>query len=275
MAPNPNVDRIVDCKEVLCLPIDLYGIVLPLLGTALGAACVFFLKHSLSGNLTRILNGFAAGVMTAACIWSLLLPALEGSRHLGAFFFLPAVGGLLFGVLILCELDRFLPRLQNRFRRQKNLTCCDSTRLMILAVTLHNIPEGMAVGAAFAGAFSERSTASAAALTLCVGIAIQNFPEGAIVSMPLAAQGMKKGRAFSLGVLSGVVEPIAALLTILAARLVVPMLPFLLSLAAGAMFYVCVEELIPESVDGGKKGVGALSFALGFCVMMTLDAVFG
>ena len=275
MAPNPNGDRILDYKEVLCLPINLCGIVLPLLGTALGAACVFFLKRSLSGNLTRLLNGFAAGVMAAACIWSLLLPALEGSRHLGAFFFLPAVGGLLFGVLILCELDRFLPRLQNRFRRQKNLTCCDSTRLMILAVTLHNIPEGMAVGAAFAGAFSERSTASAAALTLCVGIAIQNFPEGAIVSMPLAAQGAKKGPAFSLGVLSGVVEPIAALLTILAARLVVPMLPFLLSLAAGAMFYVCVEELIPESVGGGKKGVGALSFALGFCVMMTLDAVFG
>ena len=275
MAPNPNGNRILDYKEVLCLPINLCGIVLPLLGTALGAACVFFLKRSLSGNLTRILNGFAAGVMAAACIWSLLLPALEGSRHLGAFFFLPAVGGLLFGVLILCELDRFLPRLQNRFRRQKNMTCCDSTRLMILAVTLHNIPEGMAVGAAFAGAFSERRAASAAALTLCVGIAIQNLPEGAIVSMPLAAQGMKKGRAFSLGVLSGVVEPIAALLTILAARLVVPMLPFLLSLAAGAMFYVCVEELIPESVDGGKKGLGALSFALGFCVMMTLDAVFG
>ena len=254
-----------------------YGILIPFLGTSLGAACVFFMKQSLSDRLQRSLTGFAAGVMVAASVWSLLIPSIEQSAALGAFAFVPAAVGFWAGILFLLALDHIIPHLhQNSGQAEGPKSRLQRTTMMVLAVTLHNIPEGMAVGVVYAGYLSGSAQITAAgALALSLGIAIQNFPEGAIISMPLRAEGMGKGGAFWGGVLSGVVEPIGAVLTILAARHIVPALPYLLSFAAGAMLYVVVEELIPEMSQGDHSNIGTVFFAIGFSVMMVLDVALG
>ncbi len=250
-----------------------WGITIPFLGTVAGAACVLFMKHSLGELVRRSLAGFAAGVMVVASIWSLLIPAIEQSEHMGKLSFVPAFAGFWLGVLFLLALDRIIPHLHVGSEQtegpRSNLS---RTAMMVLAVTLHNIPEGMAVGVIYAGFLSGSAQITAAsALALSIGIAIQNFPEGAIISMPLRAEGEGKGKAFLGGVLSGVVEPIGAALTVLAAHLVIPALPYLLSFAAGAMLYVVVEELIPEMSQGRHSNVGTVFFALGFSIMMVLD----
>ena len=253
------------------------GIMIPFLGTTLGAACVFFMKKSLGDLVQRSLAGFAAGVMVAASIWSLLIPAIEQSEDMGKLSFLPAFIGFWVGVLFLLLLDHLIPHLHvgsNQAEGPKSRL--DRTTMMVLAVTLHNIPEGMAVGVVYAGFLSGNTQITAAsALALSLGIAIQNFPEGAIISMPLRAEGVRKGRAFLGGVLSGVVEPIGAVLTLLAAQFVIPALPYLLSFAAGAMLYVVVEELIPEMSQGRHSNLGTVFFAVGFSVMMVLDVALG
>ena len=253
------------------------GIMIPFLGTMLGAACVFFMKKSLSDLVRRSLAGFAAGVMVAASIWSLLIPAIEQSEDMGKLSFLPAFIGFWVGVLFLLLLDRLIPHLHVGSEQAEGpKSKLGRTTMMMLAVTLHNIPEGMAVGVVYAGFLSGNTQITAAsALVLSLGIAIQNFPEGAIISMPLRAEGKRKGRAFLGGVLSGVVEPIGAVLTLLAAQLVIPALPYLLSFAAGAMLYVVVEELIPEMSQGRHSNLGTVFFAVGFSVMMVLDVALG
>ena len=254
-----------------------WGILIPFLGTSLGAGCVFFLKNSLRDSVQRALTGFAAGVMVAASVWSLLIPAMEQAADLGRLAFFPAVVGFWLGILFLLLLDHLIPHLhQNSLQAEGPKSQLQRTTMMVLAVTLHNIPEGMAVGVVYAGYLAGTAQITAAgALALSLGIAIQNFPEGAIISMPLRAEGMKKGRAFWGGVLSGIVEPIGAVLTILAAGIVVPALPYLLSFAAGAMLYVVVEELIPEMSQGQHSNVGTVFFAVGFSVMMVLDVALG
>ena len=253
------------------------GIMIPFLGTMLGAACVFFMKKSLSDLVRRSLAGFAAGVMVAASIWSLLIPAIEQSEDMGKLSFLPAFIGFWVGVLFLLLLDRLIPHLHVGSEQAEGpKSKLGRTTMMMLAVTLHNIPEGMAVGVVYAGFLSGNTQITAAsALVLSLGIAIQNFPEGAIISMPLRAEGKRKGRAFLGGVLSGVVEPIGAVLTLLAAQFVIPALPYLLSFAAGAMLYVVVEELIPEMSQGRHSNLGTVFFAVGFSVMMVLDVALG
>jgi len=249
------------------------GLLIPFLGTTAGAACVFFMKKTLGDLVQRSLAGFAAGVMVAASIWSLLIPAIDQSAHLGKLSFLPAFAGFWCGILFLLALDHLIPHLHVGSEQaegpKSNLS---RTVMMVLAVTLHNIPEGMAVGVMYAGFLSDNPQITAAsALALSLGIAIQNFPEGAIISLPLRSEGESKGRAFLGGVFSGVVEPIGAVLTILAAQLVIPALPYLLSFAAGAMLYVVVEELIPEMSQGRHSNLGTVFFAVGFSVMMVLD----
>ena len=254
-----------------------YGIMIPFIGTALGAGCVFLMKKSLSDKVQRALNGFASGVMVAASIWSLIIPAIEQSENLGKFSFFPAVIGFWAGVLFLLLLDHVIPHLhQNGTQAEDPKSHLQKTTMMLLAVTLHNIPEGMAVGVVYAGYLSGNAEISAAgALALSLGIAIQNFPEGAIISMPLRAEGMKKSKAFMSGTLSGIVEPVGAALTVLAAHFILPALPYLLSFAAGAMLYVVVEELIPEMSQGKHSNIGTLFFAAGFSVMMMLDVALG
>ena len=254
-----------------------WGLLVPLLGTSLGAACVFFLKKGLGDRVQRGLTGFASGVMVAASIWSLLIPAMEQSAGAGVWVFLPAVIGFWAGILFLLGLDHLIPHLHQRSQQAEGpRTRLERSTMMVLAVTLHNIPEGMAVGVVYAGFLAgEGQITMTAALVLSLGIAIQNFPEGAISSMPLRAEGVGKVRAFAGGVLSGAVEPLGAGLTILAAGLVVPALPYLLSFAAGAMLYVVVEELIPEMSQGEHSNVGTLAFALGFTLMMALDVALG
>ena len=253
------------------------GILIPFLGTAAGAACVFFMKSSLGDLVQRSLAGFAAGVMVAASIWSLLIPAIEQSAALGKLSFFPAFTGFWLGVLFLLALDHLIPHLHIGSEQAEGpKSDLSRTAMMVLAVTLHNIPEGMAVGVMYAGFLSGSPQITAAsALALSLGIAIQNFPEGAIISMPLRAEGENRGRAFLGGVLSGAVEPIGAVLTILAAQLIIPALPYLLSFAAGAMLYVVVEELIPEMSQGRHSNIGTVFFAAGFSVMMALDVALG
>ncbi len=253
------------------------GILIPFLGTAAGSACVLFMKSSLGDLVQRSLAGFAAGVMVAASIWSLLIPAIEQSAALGKLSFFPAFIGFWLGVLFLLALDRMIPHLHIGSEQAEGpKSDLSRTAMMVLAVTLHNIPEGMAVGVMYAGFLSGSAQITAAsALALSLGIAIQNFPEGAIISMPLRAEGEKKGRAFLGGVLSGAVEPVGAVLTILAAQLIIPALPYLLSFAAGAMLYVVVEELIPEMSQGRHSNIGTVFFAAGFSVMMVLDVALG
>ncbi len=254
-----------------------WGILIPFLGTSLGAASVFFMKDALSDGVQRALTGFAAGVMVAASVWSLLIPAIEQAAGMGKWSFVPAAAGFWIGVLFLLALDHVIPHLhRNSASAEGPKSRLQRTTMMVLAVTLHNIPEGMAVGVVYAGWLSGSAQITAAgALALSLGIAIQNFPEGAIISLPLRAEGASRGRAFAGGVLSGIVEPIGAMLTLLAAQLIVPALPYLLSFAAGAMLYVVVEELIPEMSQGAHSNTGTLFFALGFSVMMILDVALG
>ena len=253
------------------------GILIPFLGTTLGSVCVFFMKKSLKNLVQHSLAGFAAGVMVAASIWSLIIPAIEQSENLGKLSFLPALIGFWVGVLFLLMLDRLIPHLHIGSEQTEGpKSKLGRTTMMVLAVTLHNIPEGMAVGVMYAGFLAGNAQITAAsALVLSIGIAIQNFPEGAIISMPLRAEGESKGKAFLGGVFSGAVEPIGAVLTLLAAQLVIPLLPYFLSFAAGAMLYVVVEELIPEMSQGRHSNVGTIFFAVGFSVMMTLDVALG
>lgn len=253
------------------------GILIPFIGTSLGAAMVFVLKDKMSEKLQKGLTGFAAGVMVAASFWSLLVPALEQSSSLGKLSFLPAAIGFLVGVGFLLFLDEVTPHMHmdNTEEGPKENHLSRSMKL-ILAVTLHNIPEGMAVGVVYAGWLNGNSSITYfGALALALGIAIQNFPEGVIVSMPLRSEGMPKWKTFMYGVLSGLVEPIASIITILFATQVVPLLPYFLSFAAGAMMYVVVEELIPEMSEGKHTNIGTVVFSLGFVTMMILDVALG
>ena len=253
------------------------GVLIPFLGTVLGSACVFFLRKNIGDLVQRALTGFAAGVMVAASIWSLLIPAMEQSAAMGKWSFVPAVAGFWVGILFLLLLDHVIPHLNMKSEEAEGpKKSWQKSTMLLLAVTLHNIPEGMAVGVVFAGYMAGNSTITAAgALALAIGIAIQNFPEGAIISMPLRGQGMSKTKAFVYGSLSGLVEPIGALLTILAASFILPVLPYLLSFAAGAMMYVVVEELIPEMSEGNHSNIGTIVFAVGFTLMMALDVALG
>lgn len=255
----------------------LSGLLIPLLGTSAGAACVFFMKNELNLRVERGLQGFAAGVMTAASVWSLLIPAMEQSAAMGRFAFIPAVTGFWLGIVFLLILDRLIPHLHTFADKAEGpKSTLTRTTMLILAVTLHNIPEGMAVGVVFAGYLTgSGSITFGAAMALAIGIAIQNFPEGAIIAMPMRANGDSRMKSFIGGVLSGVVEPIGALVTIFFMSLVVPALPYLLSFAAGAMIYVVVEELIPETSIGEHSDIGTVAFAVGFTVMMALDVALG
>ena len=253
------------------------GLLIPLAGTAAGSACVFFMKGSLSVTVQRALAGFAAGVMVAASVWSLLIPAMEQSSAMGQWAFLPAAAGFWLGVIFLLCLDRLVPHLHVDCDEAEGIKCSLGKNTMLtLAVALHNLPEGMAVGVVYAGWLAGSGEISlAGALALSLGIAIQNFPEGAIISMPLRAEGMSRARAFGYGLASGVVEPLGAALTIVLAGIMVPVLPYALSFAAGAMIYVVVEELIPEMSRGEHSNLGTIFFSAGFTVMMALDVALG
>ena len=245
-----------------------YGVLIPLLGTTLGAACVFFMRKNMKDGIQRSLTGFASGVMVAASVWSLLIPSIEQSEGMGRFAFVPALVGLWAGMLFLLLLDNITPHLHiNSEVSEGPRTNLKKTTMLVLAVTIHNIPEGMAVGVVYAGFLLGNSGIT--------GIAIQNFPEGAIISMPLRANGLGRGKSFLYGFLSGVVEPVAAFVTILAAGIITPAMPYLLSFAAGAMIYVVVEELIPEMSQGRHSNIGVIAFAIGFGIMMMLDVALG
>ena len=256
--------------------LTLQVILIPFLGTVLGAACVFLLRREMGESLKRSLSGFAAGVMVAASVWSLLVPAMEGSASLGKFTFMPAVVGFWLGILFLLFLDNVVPHMHANHEKEGPASKLSGTAMLVFAVTLHNIPEGMAVGVAYAGFLSGSVDITAlGALALSIGIAIQNFPEGAIISMPLRAAGNSKWRAFGIGSLSGIVEPIGGALVLLLASAVTPLMPYLLSFAAGAMLYVVIEELIPETSEGAHSNIGTIGFALGFALMMALDVLMG
>ncbi|MDE5994479.1 MAG: ZIP family metal transporter [Oscillospiraceae bacterium] len=251
------------------------GLLVPLFGTTFGAACVLFMKKYFSIAVQRGLMGFAAGVMVAASVWSLLIPSIDQSQHLGKLAFIPAVSGFCIGMISLMLTDKVTDKLQKSTQKEEN-SYFRKTTMLVIAVVLHNIPEGMAVGAVYANALATKENAAfSAAFVLAMGIAIQNLPEGAIISMPLAARGMSKGKAFFNGILSGVVEPVAGLLTILLSALIIPVLPYLLAFAAGAMIYVVVKELVPEISEGKHADSGILMFMLGFSVMMALDVALG
>lgn len=287
----------------------LQGILLPFWGTSLGAACVFFMRGTLNRYLQKLLTGFAAGVMVAASVWSLLIPAMEQSEGMGAWGFVPAVAGFGIGIACFVAFDKLIWYLQQKRRCVKEEKYrLSATNMLVLAVMLHNLPEGMAVGAVYAGLLADKAVwamaevagsvmagsaadaaggimaggvaehagaAMASALALSLGIAIQNFPEGAIISLPLSAEGTGKLKAFWYGVLSGIVEPVGALVMLAGARFILPLLPYFLSFAAGAMLYVVVEELIPEMTDGEHSNIGTVMFAVGFALMMTLDVALG
>ncbi len=256
----------------------LLGLLIPFAGTSAGAACVFFMRNKLSLFVKKALLGFASGVMVAASVWSLLIPAMDMSEWMGKFAFVPAAAGFMIGILFLLVMDRVIPHLHMGASSPEGpKTSLKKTTMLVLAVTLHNIPEGMAVGVVFAGMMAENAQITlAGAFALSVGIAIQNFPEGAIISLPMRSEeGVKRSKAFLYGVLSGVVEPIGGGLTILLASYITPLLPYLLAFAAGAMLYVVVEELIPESSQGEHSNVATIAFAIGFVLMMTLDVALG
>ena len=256
---------------------SIIGILIPFLGTIAGAACVLFVKNNLPDFVQRMLTGFAAGVMVAASVWSLLIPAMQQSEALGRWAFAPAAIGFALGIGLMLLLDRLIPHLHlNSEQAEGPKSHLQRKLLMVLAVTLHNLPEGMAVGIVFAGFLSaSHELTLAAATALSIGIAIQNFPEGAIISMPLVGAGLTRKRAFAYGFLSGVVEPVGALLTVLLTSLIQPALPFILAFAAGAMIYVVIEELIPESQAGDHSNIGTIGAALGFALMMVLDVALG
>ena len=255
----------------------LLGLLLPLFGTTLGAGCVFFLKRQIHPLVQKALLGFASGVMVAAAVWSLLIPAMDQSAHLGRLAFLPAAVGFLLGMAFLLLMDQLVPHLHLGSEKAEGPNSSfKRLTMLVLAVTLHNIPEGMAVGVVFAGMLTGDSEITlTGAFALSIGIAIQNFPEGAIISLPLKSEGASRGRAFLYGLLSGVVEPAGALLTILLASQIAPALPYLLAFAAGAMLYVVVEELIPEASQGDHSNLGTIGFAVGFTLMMILDVALG
>ena len=254
-----------------------YGLLIPFLGTTLGSAMVFFLKNNIKQLVEKLLLGFASGVMIAASIWSLLIPAIEMSEEQGKIAWIAPAIGFLLGMLFLLILDSVIPHMHLDKEKPEGIKSkLKKTTMLVLAVTLHNIPEGMAVGVTFAGALmGNAGIAITGAFALAIGIAIQNFPEGAIISMPLRAECVSRTKAFLYGTLSGIVEPIAAVITILLTNLVVPILPYLLSFAAGAMIYVVVEELIPESQMGEHSNIGTVGVAIGFVIMMILDVALG
>ncbi len=252
------------------------GLLIPFLGTSLGAALVFFMKKELDTKLQNMLSGFAAGVMVAASVWSLLIPSMEMASDKGRLAFIPAAVGFCAGMLFLLLLDKLVPHMHLDESEEGLKSNLQKTTMMVLAVTLHNIPEGMAVGILYAGWVSgSAQITQAGALTLALGIAIQNFPEGAIISMPLHSKGLSKGKACWFGILSGIVEPVAGFLTILLASHVGPILPYFLSFAAGAMIFVVVEELVPEMSEGEHSNLGTILFMLGFVLMMILDVALG
>ena len=255
----------------------LIGLLIPFIGTTLGSGMVFLLKNRMDPKLEKILLGFASGVMVAASVWSLLIPSIDMAAEQGKIAFIPASVGLLAGIAFLLILDSVIPHIHINENEPEGIKVdrLKKTTMMVFAVTLHNIPEGMAVGVALAGAMTGSGISLASALALSTGIAIQNFPEGAIISMPLKEEGMSKNKAFLLGTLSGAVEPIFAFITILLTGLVVPILPYILAFAAGAMLYVVVEELIPESQNGEHSNIGTIGFAIGFVIMMILDVALG
>lgn len=255
----------------------LIGIMIPFVGTALGSACVFFLKHEMKPFLQKILLGFASGVMVAASVWSLLIPAMNMSEGMGRLAFIPAAVGLLLGMAFLLLMDRVIPHLHLGSDEPEGAhSSLSKSMMLIFAVTLHNFPEGMAVGVVFAGMLEGSAGITlAGAFALAIGIAIQNFPEGAIISMPLKGTGISRGKAFLYGAASGIVEPLGALLTIWLASYIEPVLPYLLAFAAGAMLYVVVEELIPEASEGEHSNIATVGFAIGFVLMMVLDVALG
>lgn len=249
------------------------GVLIPFIGTTLGAACVFFIKNKIKPTIQKALLGFASGVMIAAAVWSLLIPAMDMSEPMGKLAFIPAAVGFSLGILFLLMMDKLIPHMHiNDDHPEGRPSQLKKTTMLVFAVVLHNIPEGMAVGVIFAGALSGNSDVTiAGAFALSIGIAIQNFPEGAIISLPLKSEGISKGKSFLYGALSGIVEPIGAVVTIALSTYIIPVLPYLLSFAAGAMIYVVVEELIPESAQGEHSNIGTIGFAVGFVVMMILD----
>lgn len=253
------------------------GLLIPFLGTTLGSAMVFLMKNKMNTKVQKLLLGFASGVMIAASIWSLITPSIEMAEEQGIVSWIPAAIGFLFGIIFLLVLDSIIPHLHLNSKKPEGIKAkLKNTTMMVLAVTLHNIPEGMAVGVVFAGVLAQNTTITlAGAFALSIGIAIQNFPEEAIISMPLKNEGMSKPKAFLYGTLSGIVEPIGAIITILLTGIVTPILPYLLSFAAGAMIYVVVEELIPESQVGEHSNIGTIGVAIGFVIMMILDVALG
>ena len=253
------------------------GLAIPFLGTTLGAAMVFLMKKEMNKKVEKILLGFASGVMIAASVWSLLIPSIEMAETQGKVAWIPAAIGFLLGIVFLLVLDSVVPHMHLESEKTEGIKSkLKKTTMMVFAVTLHNIPEGMAVGVTFAGALAQNAGITmAGAFALAIGIAIQNFPEGAIISMPLKSEGVSKPKAFLYGTLSGIVEPIGAIITILLTNAVVPILPYLLSFAAGAMIYVVVEELIPESQAGDHSNIGTIGVAIGFTIMMILDVALG
>lgn len=253
------------------------GLAIPFLGTALGAAMVFLMKKEMNKKVEKILLGFASGVMIAASVWSLLIPSIEMAETQGKVAWIPAAIGFLLGIVFLLVLDSVVPHMHLESEKTEGIKSkLKKTTMMVFAVTLHNIPEGMAVGVTFAGALAQNAGITiAGAFALAIGIAIQNFPEGAIISMPLKSEGVSKPKAFLYGTLSGIVEPIGAVITILLTNAVVPILPYLLSFAAGSMIYVVVEELIPESQAGEHSNIGTIGVAIGFTIMMILDVALG
>ncbi len=253
------------------------GILIPFIGTTLGSAMVFLMRNKLNSKVQKLLLGFASGVMIAASIWSLITPSIEMAEEQGIVSWIPASIGFLLGIIFLLILDSLIPHLHLNSKKPEGIKAkLKNTTMMVLAVTLHNIPEGMAVGVVFAGVLAQNTTITlAGAFALSIGIAIQNFPEGAIISMPLKNEGMSKSKAFLCGTLSGIVEPIGAIITILLTSVVTPVLPYLLSFAAGAMIYVVVEELIPESQSGEHSNIGTIGVAIGFVIMMILDVALG
>lgn len=255
----------------------IWGLMIPFIGTTAGSAMVYLMRGQMRPAIQKILTGFAAGVMMAASVWSLLLPAIEKSEELGHAGWLPPAVGFLLGIGFLLLLDTFTPHMHIGADEPEGIkTSAKRNTMLMLAVTLHNIPEGIAVGVVYAAlAVGDASVAFSSALALSLGIAIQNFPEGAIISMPLRSEGVSKNKAFVMGTLSGIVEPIAALITVLMAHILVPVLPYLLAFAAGAMIYVVVEELIPELQAGSHSNIGTIGVALGFTIMMILDVALG
>lgn len=255
----------------------LMGIMIPFIGTTLGSACVFFMKNEIHPLVQKVLLGFASGVMVAASVWSLLIPAIDMSESMGRFAFVPGAVGVAVGMAFLFAMDKLIPHLHlNTEIPEGPHTALKKTTMLVLAVTLHNIPEGMAVGVVFAGLYTGQTEITlAGAVALSIGIAIQNFPEGAIIALPLKSAGNGKGKAFTYGTLSGIVEPVAAFVTILLSGFAIPILPYLLSFAAGAMLYVVVEELLPEASEGEHTNIATIGFAVRFILMMVLDVALG